>query len=936
MSDIITNANRYNTSNSTRIDGAGKNAGNSRSADGSQILFDCSGLVHHVLRESGYNVPYASSSAMVDDHTFKGGWATPVTDPKAVSPGMLVYFSGHVGLVQTYDPKTGMGTFLSMTGKNNSGEVKPAVVFTTDEDATGKMRGANNSFKGFAAVKPELYDPKLDQHANGANPDTPVFNIPQHKNGGFITLPDNGGFPASSAARDLSSNPAVAAAHLPTTNTPSTNNLYTASPTSAFAQTLAHLESQGQPNNGYGGFNPEGGGIGAIGRYGFRAPSLQAIGWMDADGNWANAAKAQGVSSVQSFLDHPQAQEAARVACMQPLKSELKANGAWSMIGETVEGDTVAEAGLIAAAWKEGAGGVVKVFNGQSTSANLDENVFFRMDEFGGVATGADADSTVFYKVAAAPTGHWEYSDDAYHDPQPGIQVGGSAPVWVADAPADKTPSSQGHAATPAVVAKDPAVTAFPPPPQISPDGSTATLPNGQIIRAGTGGTLDIDADGNLVVSRPAQGWTNADGSPSDIRQITTYDAKGAQLGTTIALSATDSAGNLQGLLVLNQNGNGLIETRDILNIGGNAEQVGNATDEASWDAQAELPTTVAYVNSSQKVILFREKRMQDDCDKPTNYFQWFIVDRRMAINARRFLAGAWPPLFLSRQLHTSFVMAMYLRISEKLKTHLILPLLALPVVLGMSTGLAWAKAPVLDPAQLGTFCPPGSELADAKHTQILSIKEQTQIKKTVEGFMALDAEYRRSGSPLGPSDYWEKGYTLEFDDGNEVPDDGLQYVAAKFTNTCTQADVAISTVLLDVAEFGPSELNPFFKNRFLSSQGYWDAFSKIPVKPPSKTEWKIPDQPLVFVALPLKKNTGDRWLVEQRKVPVLVKFRRSEWQRQIDQTNLFSCSHPKSSPQYSADRCAQMEKDKATLKQLSRPAWSVVPNDFNPALLPR
>lgn len=280
--------------------------------------------------------------------------------------------------------------------------------------------------------------------------------------------------------------------------------------------------------------------------------------------------------------------------------------------------------------------------------------------------------------------------------------------------------------------------------------------------------------------------------------------------------------------------------------------------------------------------------------------------------------------------------MAMYLRISEKMKTHFILPLLALPVVLGMSTGLAWAKAPVLDPAQLGTFCPPGSELADAKHTQILSIKEQTQIKKTVEGFMALDAEYRRSGSPLGPSDYWEKGYTLEFDDGNEVPDDGLQYVAAKFTNTCTQAGVSISIVLLDVAEFGPSELNPFFKNRFLSSQGYWDAFSKIPVKPPSKTEWKIPDQPLVFVALPLKKNTGDRWLVEQRKVPVLVKFRRSEWQRKIDQTNLFSCSHPKSDPQYSADRCAQMEKDKATLKQLSRPAWSVVPNDFNPAMLPR
>lgn len=282
------------------------------------------------------------------------------------------------------------------------------------------------------------------------------------------------------------------------------------------------------------------------------------------------------------------------------------------------------------------------------------------------------------------------------------------------------------------------------------------------------------------------------------------------------------------------------------------------------------------------------------------------------------------------------FFMAMHLQISERLKTHLAPSFLALLTVLGMSTGLAWAKEPVLNPAQLGTFCPPGSELADAKHSQILSIKEQVQIKKTVKGFMALDAEYRRSGSPLGPSDYWEKGYTLKFDDRKDVPDDGLQYVASKFTNMRTQSDVAISLVLLDVAEFGPSELDPLFRNRFLSSQGYWDAFSKIPVKPLSKTEWKIPDQPLVFVVIPLKKNTDDRWLVEQRKVPVLVKFSRSQWQREIDQTNLFSCSHPKSSHQYSADRCARMEKDKATLKQLSRPAWSVVPKDFSPALLPR
>ena len=318
MSDILKNATRYNATNSSRIDGAGKNTGSVRSADGSQIRFDCSGLVYHVLRESGYNVPYDSSSVMADVNTFKGNWATPVTNPDSVLPGTLVYFNGHVGIVSTYDSTTGRGTFLSMTGKNNNGLVKPEEPFTTNDSDVGQMWGANKSFKGFAAVKPELYDPSLDQHANGANPDSPVFNIPEHKSVGFITLPDNGGFPKSSAARDLSSEPAVAAASFAATTNPVTN-LFDVSSTSPFAETLAHLESRGQPFDGYRAVNDDGEGIGAVGRYGFRASSLKAIGWMDAHGDWTSAAKAQGVNGVESFLDNQQAQETARVSFMQTL-----------------------------------------------------------------------------------------------------------------------------------------------------------------------------------------------------------------------------------------------------------------------------------------------------------------------------------------------------------------------------------------------------------------------------------------------------------------------------------------------------------------------------------------------------------------------------------------------------------------------------------------
>jgi hypothetical protein len=48
-----------------------------------------------------------------------------------------------------------------------------------------------------------------------------------------------------------------------------------------------------------------------------------------------------------------------------------------------------------------------------------------------------------------------------------------------------------------------------------------------------------------------------------------------------LRVSATDAHGNAQGLLVLDFNNNGAIETRDILNLGGNAAQAGNTSTEA-------------------------------------------------------------------------------------------------------------------------------------------------------------------------------------------------------------------------------------------------------------------------------------------------------------------------------------------------------------------
>lgn len=436
MSDIITNANRYNTGNTFRSDSTGSTRGNVRNSTGTAIGFDCSGLVYHVLRESGYNVPYATSAVMTNPATFDGSWASVVNPETAtVKPGTLVYFSGHVGIVQSYDPVTKTGEFLSMAGGNNIGKLKPTEPFTTDEKINpGIHWGGSTTFKGFAEVKPELYDRTLDQHLNGANPNAPVFNIPEAGNAGFITLPGNGGFPIVKGAADLSARVDVAAASsgitpplpidLPNANT-------------AFATTLAALESSGQPNNGYGGWAQDGQGIGAIGRYGFRATSLKAIGWMDTDGNWTDKARSNGVSNPESFRDNPTAQEAARVEYMGKLKSELKANGSWEMIGQTVEGHIVTEAGLIAAGWKEGAGAVLKFFSGDSTNANADINIMFRLDRFAqsslpGDTAGRDSSPTSgVHPLAQQAGGDWE--DRTVYDLMTGLPVGPESNVWITD-----------------------------------------------------------------------------------------------------------------------------------------------------------------------------------------------------------------------------------------------------------------------------------------------------------------------------------------------------------------------------------------------------------------------------------------------------------------------------------------------------------------------
>ena len=244
--------------------------------------------------------------------------------------------------------------------------------------------------------------------------------------------------------------------------------------------------------------------------------------------------------------------------------------------------------------------------------------------------------------------------------------------------------------------------------------------------------------------------------------------------------------------------------------------------------------------------------------------------------------------------------------------------------------GKALAQSTALNPAQLGTFCPPGSELVDATRTSLVSAKEQVQIRKKVQGFMALDATARRShGHPAGPQPYWEKGYTAMFDTGKDVPHDGVRYIAYWHANTCAGKDGAFAVILLDVADLAGKKIEKIFDNgkAFLSPQYYWDAFSKTAIALPD--DWSSPKQPIVFTALPLYRSGFGDWFIQQGKTPKLLKYDVAKEQAEITEMNRSAgCDAP--TPR-DASSCKINERYRQEFMKYSRPAWSIYPKDVKP-----
>ncbi len=133
-------------------------------------------------------------------------------------------------------------------------------------------------------------------------------------------------------------------------------------PNRSWREAIAEEESRGSPRDfGYGARN----GL-ALGRYQLLPDAMTDAGWLH-EGRWAVRARASGVSSAEEFLANPSAQEQALNDIMRRNEQQLAAFGTYRFVGRQFQGFapgqepfTVTEAGLAAAAHREGAQGTTR------------------------------------------------------------------------------------------------------------------------------------------------------------------------------------------------------------------------------------------------------------------------------------------------------------------------------------------------------------------------------------------------------------------------------------------------------------------------------------------------------------------------------------------------------------------------------------------------
>jgi hypothetical protein len=123
---------------------------------GHGLGIDCSQLVYQAQLGAGYNIPYRTTSQIYQDGKLTSDGAkhydtVPVKDLKR---GDLVLFSTHIGIIESFDPKTGKGQFYgSQTSTGPS---------LASFDINGGAYWGGNSQPILTGLSPkaQTYDPK--------------------------------------------------------------------------------------------------------------------------------------------------------------------------------------------------------------------------------------------------------------------------------------------------------------------------------------------------------------------------------------------------------------------------------------------------------------------------------------------------------------------------------------------------------------------------------------------------------------------------------------------------------------------------------------------------------------------------------------------------------------------------------------------------------
>lgn len=147
--------------------------------------------------------------------------------------------------------------------------------------------------------------------------------------------------------------------------TPTPSRAWETEPNATFRAAIAERERSAQrADHGYGDRRED---WGAIGRYQFRSSGLRGAGWMDSEGRWTPRAAAAGVTSRETFLANPSAQEQAFGDYLADNERQLRALGVWQRVGteiriSRVDRVPVTAAGIMAASHGQGPGAVRAFF----------------------------------------------------------------------------------------------------------------------------------------------------------------------------------------------------------------------------------------------------------------------------------------------------------------------------------------------------------------------------------------------------------------------------------------------------------------------------------------------------------------------------------------------------------------------------------------------